>query len=318
MKPRVGAFLLLVGACRASLTQLGGWTAIEPTDSEYYEKAERLAEFGFQRVESLCRSRNSIACAQLQGSQLGTMISAVKQTVAGINYSIESHTSRGNLTLSFFEQSWTGTLTLTEAKLTSSSGSFLGSVIDDALPLDFAAFEALSCTGGQTWNSCGSPCTATCADPWPICSTVCKATCGCPSDKPLFQDGTCIAANSCPSTDEPSTEEAAAKSPNPELVTSSADASHASVNLSESMRELALEQSGGDDSSLGLAVSAVIIVSAAILIMALMRRKKKSIDVSPILRSVNTTVHADAQAILDISGMKYDVPMHLPGGHDRL
>jgi hypothetical protein len=55
------------------------------------------------------------------------------------------------------------------------------------------------CTGGQVWNTCGSACEKTCEEPAPKCTMQCVSRCECPADKPLWNNGSCIAEENCTS-----------------------------------------------------------------------------------------------------------------------
>ena len=50
---------------------------------------------------------------------------------------------------------------------------------------------------GQVFQSCGSPCNATCSDPFPLCIGVCQPGCGCPSGHVIDErKNRCV--HSCP------------------------------------------------------------------------------------------------------------------------
>ena len=48
------------------------------------------------------------------------------------------------------------------------------------------------------WNTCGSTCTRTCANPSPDCRDVCIDKCECPDHKPFLQGDVCIHGSQCP------------------------------------------------------------------------------------------------------------------------
>jgi len=133
--------------------------------------------------------------------------SAQTQVVNGLNYMIEAQTSVGDLHLKIYELERRNVLTLTEATLTlppqgMSLAMISEALIQEELALDAAAFTASTrqCTGGKVWNDCGSACEPTCTDPAPMCIMMCMARCECPSDKPIWENGSCIARSSCPTT----------------------------------------------------------------------------------------------------------------------
>jgi len=204
----------LSGPSSSRLLAVGGYEAIE-RDTDEFGRVERLSAFAFVELTDRCKASNSLSCAQIQGAALGSVESATVEVVSGKNYRIERSTTVGTLRLSFYEQLWTSTLLLTEAALVTPGVSL--DFIHDELALDAAAFEAFLaqgppvpsdasaeepvCTSGRVWSECGSPCTATCADPWPICAAVCVSRCECPRDLPLWEDGGCVDASLCPAAD---------------------------------------------------------------------------------------------------------------------
>jgi len=204
----------LSGPSSSRLLAVGGYEAIE-RDTDEFGRVERLSAFAFVELTDRCKASNSLSCAQIQGAALGSVESATVEVVSGKNYRIERSTTVGTLRLSFYEQLWTSTLLLTEAALVTPGVSL--DFIHDELALDAAAFEAFLaqgppvpsdasaeepvCTSGRVWSECGSPCTATCANPWPICAAVCVSRCECPRDLPLWEDGGCVDASLCPAAD---------------------------------------------------------------------------------------------------------------------
>jgi len=54
-----------------------------------------------------------------------------------------------------------------------------------------------TCKNNLEWTSCGSSCTKTCTDTDPPCDTVCTERCQCPSDKPYYYNGACLAIDEC-------------------------------------------------------------------------------------------------------------------------
>ena len=50
---------------------------------------------------------------------------------------------------------------------------------------------------GEVWNACGSDCTPTCQDPKPVCNEQCVPKCECPAEKPVMEEGKCVALEEC-------------------------------------------------------------------------------------------------------------------------
>lgn len=51
---------------------------------------------------------------------------------------------------------------------------------------------------GQVFNTCASPCTATCENPNPICILVCEAKCACPFGTVLDRRvNKCVTSDEC-------------------------------------------------------------------------------------------------------------------------
>ena len=192
--------MLLALTAAALWATPGGMTPLAAEELGPGSKIHRLAGFAIQTLlEEACPRANSLACARLGGAELVRVVNARSQVVSGKVYEIEAETSAGTVRLKVYEQSWTSTLELMEAALTTVSGDALEFTHARQLALDFGLFEAFrGCVGGMRWNECGSPCKRTCDMPSPICMTVCQARCECPSDKPLLQDGRCISEAECP------------------------------------------------------------------------------------------------------------------------
>jgi len=110
---------------------LGGYKVVEEVAPG--SKMHKLASYA---LESL-----------MPDAVLHRVVRAQSQVVAGSNYVIEVHTSVGCLHLKVFEQLWSSTLELVEAKLiTYENERVTGerSLLDDALALDALAFEEYS------------------------------------------------------------------------------------------------------------------------------------------------------------------------------
>jgi len=188
---------------------MGGYTPYQPSEIAAGSHVHSLAAFA---ITTLATQSNSL---DLQGLEFGSLDRAEHQTVAGTNYRGTVHMlPQGIVTFTVWEQTWTNSLSLTAATFSPSSVSNarLDLLGGQALSLDaaaFADFEAnlaqrsgvhKQCDGGQQWNECGSSCTPTCDSPSPMCAMVCVAKCECPRDKPIFENGRCIAQAACTTT----------------------------------------------------------------------------------------------------------------------
>ncbi|CAH1788460.1 unnamed protein product, partial [Owenia fusiformis] len=83
----------------------------------------------------------------------------------------------------------------------------LGTYADECakmgVPMQWRQFVtpcAVSCTGGQTYQACASPCGRTCRDINinPACVEVCVEGCNCPAGKTLSENNECIPVDECP------------------------------------------------------------------------------------------------------------------------
>jgi len=197
----------------------GGWLEVEDKDKSPSSRIHRLAHYAIGQLQSLCEAaeQKGAGCDRLKPAEMQRVESASRQVVSGMNYAIEARTSAGIVSLKIYEQSWTSTLQLTEAKLLlPSSGVSLAMVQRDLLAdaaaaegLDlgaarFAGLEALVhppsapvCHGGKVWSECGSPCEPTCDTPDVMCMMVCMAKCECPKDKPLWTGDACVDRPTC-------------------------------------------------------------------------------------------------------------------------
>ena len=106
----------------------GGWSDVADLSASGDEY--QLAEFAFSQLQA----SNTTAATALEGASISApLTSAQTQVVSGINHQIVAQTNVGALSLAMYEQAWTSTLTLNEAKLD-------GDVVADNVALDYDAY----------------------------------------------------------------------------------------------------------------------------------------------------------------------------------
>lgn len=137
--------LLGGGATQPSTPLAGGFQPA--TEIGAGSKVHHLTDFSLRKLKGSCAASNSFACSHILDASLHHVESAHTQVVAGVNYVIDAVTSAGSLHLKIFEQSWSRTLVISEAKLTlppqgASLAILTQSLVEDSLPLDVTEFDA--------------------------------------------------------------------------------------------------------------------------------------------------------------------------------
>jgi len=187
----------------AAATIMGGGHS--PVEAPPGSRIASLAEFAFGQLK--------LSKADILSAEFTSVVKASTQVVAGTNYRLQLKLKpQGTIDLTIFEQPWTSTLSITEAKMHPSDFAFsqINLLGDSDFVLNAREFEAFEtklkstqCTGGQTWNECGSACSATCSNPHPICTMQCVPQCQCPREKPIFKAGACISRSECETVEAP-------------------------------------------------------------------------------------------------------------------
>jgi len=189
----------------------GGHT---PVDAPAGSHIASLAEFAFGQLKlSNAVHQDSRWTSEMLSTEFASVAKASKQVVAGTNYRVQLKLKpHGTVDLTIFEQSWTSTLSITEAKMHPSDLAFsqldlLGGSEFTLNAREFEAFEtklkSTQCAGGQVWKECGSACTASCSNPHPLCTMQCVPKCQCPRETPIFKAGACISRSECETVEAP-------------------------------------------------------------------------------------------------------------------
>ena len=136
-----GSACIAAEECPAGAARGGGWSELSPAELATGSRAEQLARFGLETLQTVvCPASapyrySSPGCRALQGATFTSLISAKSQVVAGENLQVVAETSAGELSLSFFSQPWTNTLELTKAELEND-------VLTEAVALDVSRLWA--------------------------------------------------------------------------------------------------------------------------------------------------------------------------------
>ena len=110
----------------------GGWSDAEDLSASGEEY--KLATFALSQLQTMTTAATA-KCSVLEGATLGaTLTSARTQVVSGINHQIVAPTSVGALSLAIYEQAWTETLTVNEAKLDADV------IVAEPVDLDYGAY----------------------------------------------------------------------------------------------------------------------------------------------------------------------------------
>ena len=116
---------------------VGGFSVLSAEDTAVGSNAHSLCSFACSSLQQQCSGSNSLACNSLAAASFSS-VTGSSEVVSGINYQLVCLTSAGPLDLTVYEQTWTNTLTLESATLSSVA------LIAEATPLDMAAFRTFA------------------------------------------------------------------------------------------------------------------------------------------------------------------------------